>query len=187
MELCEASLDKLFLKKDDPKKYRGPVPTRDAVLYQLANGLNHIHKMKLIHRDIKPQNVLIAIETDGTTGRKRPLMKWADFGLSKQVNENGSYSVSGKRGTEGWFAPEISEKTNNDEGSQSGNENKKRGTTKSDIFAGGLVFGYFLLDGQHLCGKDFKTIQIIKEETYRQNLNSMLSNFHYKTVYSCIF
>ena len=178
MELCEASLDKLFLKEDDPKKYRGPMPTREAVLYQLANGLNHIHKMKLIHRDIKPQNALISIETDGTTGSTRPLMKWADFGLSKQVNENGSCSLSGIKGTAGWFAPEISEIANG-----SNNGKHKRGTIKSDIFAEGLVFGYFLLDGQHLFGEDYKNIQTITEETYGQNLNSTLSNFHYETVY----
>ncbi|OMJ24069.1 Serine/threonine-protein kinase/endoribonuclease IRE1 [Smittium culicis] len=31
------------------------------VLYQLAMGLHHLHQMKLVHRDIKPQNILLAL------------------------------------------------------------------------------------------------------------------------------
>ncbi|OLY83089.1 Serine/threonine-protein kinase/endoribonuclease IRE1 [Smittium mucronatum] len=31
------------------------------VLYQLALGLHHLHQMKLVHRDIKPQNILLAL------------------------------------------------------------------------------------------------------------------------------
>jgi hypothetical protein len=41
-----------------------------------------------------------------STGEK-VVMKWADFGLSKQVNERGSHSISGMRGTNNWFSPEI--------------------------------------------------------------------------------
>ena len=66
------------------------MPPREDVLYQLATGLEYIHKIGMIHRDIKPQNVLIWVNPKN----EQVLMKWADFGLSKEVNERGTCSMS---------------------------------------------------------------------------------------------
>jgi serine/threonine-protein kinase/endoribonuclease IRE1 len=151
--LCDASLEKLFLKENDPKKYRGPMPPELYVLLQLAEGLEYIHQMGLVHRDIKPQNVLI--RSDSTT--RRVVMKWADFGFSKKVNERGSFTMSGVRGTYDYFAPEILKLL--DEDSSTDNEDKKRGTVKSDVFAEGLVFGYFISVGVHPFGTTSHQIQ----------------------------
>ena len=79
------------------------MPTTFDVLYQLAIGLEYIHKSGLIHRDIKHENVLIWVNPENG----EVLMKWADFGLSKPVNERGTFTMSGVKGTELWFAPEI--------------------------------------------------------------------------------
>ena len=146
MELCEASLDQLFLKSDDPKKYNGPIlPCHFTVLLQLATGLEYIHSKKLIHRDIKPGNVLISCTEEKVT------MKWADFGLSKPVNERGTYTMSGIKGSDTWMAPEMLRMVELEEG-----EIRQRGTIKSDIFSEGLVFGYFLSDGKHPYGVGYK-------------------------------
>ncbi|EFX65270.1 hypothetical protein DAPPUDRAFT_333324 [Daphnia pulex] len=153
LELCDASLEKLFLKENDPKKYRCPMPTETEVLLQLAKGLEYIHQMGLVHRDIKPQNVLILWDT--TT--QQLVMKWADFGYSKQVNERGTFSMSGVRGTYDYFAPEILKLL--DEDSSTENEAQRRGTVLSDVFAEGLVFGYFLLGGVHPFGTTSHQIQ----------------------------
>jgi serine/threonine protein kinase len=152
--LCDASLDRLFLKENDPKKYSGPMPPETDVLIQLAKGLEYIHQMGLVHRDIKPENVLI--RTDSTT--QRVVMKWADFGLSKKVNERGTFTMSGVRGTYDYFAPEILKLL--DEVSSNENEDKKRGTVKSDVFAEGIVFGYFISGGVHPFGTTSHQIQI---------------------------
>ncbi len=128
------------------------MPPETEVLLQMAKGLEYIHQMGLVHRDIKPQNVLIRL--DSTT--QQVVMKWADFGFSKRVNEKGSFSVSGVRGTYDYFAPEIWKLL--DEPSSAENEIKKRGTVKSDVFAEGLVFGYFLSGGDHPFG--FSSSQI---------------------------
>ena len=145
LELCSASLDKLFLKDDDPKKYRGPaMPPAIEVLQQLAGGLEYIHQMNFIHRDIKPGNVLIWV--DPLT--QNVLMKWADFGFSKRVNERGSHSISGStRGTDNWYAPEILEIKNRKEKNGKDETAHQRGTVMSDVYTAGLVFGYYLLDG----------------------------------------
>jgi serine/threonine protein kinase len=154
LELCDASLDRLFLKKDDPKKYRGPMPQKTEVLLQLAKGLEYIHHMGLVHRDIKPQNVLIRLDT--TT--QQVVMKWADFGYSKQVNERGTFTMSGVRGTFNWLAPELLEIL--DDQSPAETEIQKRGTVKSDVFAEGLVFGYFLSEGVHPFGSSSHQILV---------------------------
>jgi serine/threonine protein kinase len=122
------------------------MPPKIEVIQQLAEGLEYIHKKKLIHRDIKPENVLIWVNpiTD------QVLMKWSGFGLSKEVNERGTYSMSGIRGTYNWLAPETIKLLEEDEANET--EAQQKGTIKSDVFAEGLVFGYFLLKGLHLFG-----------------------------------
>jgi serine/threonine-protein kinase/endoribonuclease IRE1 len=122
------------------------MPPETEVLLQLAKGLEYIHQMGLVHRDIKPQNVLIRLDS----ATQQVAMKWADFGLSKKVNERGTFTMSGVRGTYDYFAPEILKLL--DEVSSNENEDKKRGTVKSDVFAEGLVFGYFISGGIHPFG-----------------------------------
>lgn len=158
MELCEASMEKLFLNEDDPEKYCKQMPPPEDVLLQLASGLAYIHSKDLVHRDLKPQNVLIWVGDDENE-EQQVLLKWADFGLSKKVNERGSFSVSGVQGSENWFAPEILKMWQNYQKSQKNNRPQKRGTIKSDVFAEGCVFGYFLLDGQHPYGSYNHEIQ----------------------------
>jgi serine/threonine protein kinase len=152
LELCQASLDHKFLDETNPKKYRGLMPPEKKVCLQLAKGLAHIHNNRLIHRHLKPENVLIWVDSIG----EKVLMKWADFGLGKQVNERGSHSISGMRGTNNWFSPEIMkifEEEENDCKTTTTTPNiRQRGTVKSDVFSAGLVFGYYLLGGDHPFG-----------------------------------
>jgi serine/threonine-protein kinase/endoribonuclease IRE1 len=166
--LCDASLDRLFLNENDTKKYRGPMPKKMKALLQLAKGLEYIHQMELVHRDIKPQNVLI--RSYSTT--RRVVMKWADFGFSKQVNERGSFTMSGVRGTDDYFAPEILKLLDGDNSTE--NVTQKRGTVKSDVFAEGLVFGYFISGGVHPFGTISHQIQINLRSNEPDNLPSKL-------------
>ncbi len=168
LELCEASMDKLFLQDDDSKKCRRRMPPREDVLYQLAQGLKYIHEMGMVHRDIKPQNVLIWVNPKND----QVSMKWADFGLSKKVNERGTYSMSTTiKGSENWFAPEVQKMTEEgSEGSKSSSA-RRRGTDKSDVFAEGLVFGYFYLDGEHVFGNIHSQTEIANNVTRNNPVN----------------
>jgi serine/threonine protein kinase len=65
--------------------------------------------------------------------------------------------MSGVRGTYDYFAPEILKLL--DEDSSTENEAQRRGTVQSDVFAEGLVFGYFLLGGVHPFGTTSHQIQ----------------------------
>lgn len=143
LELAQASLDYCFLPETEVKKYRGPLPPERDRLLQLARGLEHIHSLDFIHRDCKPQNVLIFDTGDG------PVLKWADFGLVKKSNHRGSASMSGVRGTRGWKAPELL--STEDETTNSNMQ--QRVSKKSDIFTAGCVFFYSLSGGLHPFGE----------------------------------
>jgi serine/threonine-protein kinase/endoribonuclease IRE1 len=161
------------LKDGDPKKYLGLMPPREDVLYQLAIGLEYIHKSGLIHRDIKHENVLIWVNSDNV------LMKWADFGFSKPVNERGSCSISGVRGTFDWLAPELLKLLENE---GAGGKAEQRGTIQSDVFAEGLVFGYYLADGLHPFGPRFQ----IAPNILRNNHVNLSSKNIYKNLFNQI-
>ena len=70
------------------------------IFRQITEALNYLHLLPLIHRDLKPQNILI-----GMSGNKR-ICKLADFGLSKFIEDYSLYP-SKYYGTLGYRAPEL--------------------------------------------------------------------------------
>jgi serine/threonine protein kinase len=149
-------------------------PTFD-VLNQLALGLEHIHKSGLIHRDIKPENVLIWVQNPENG---QVLMKWSDFGLSKHINERGTFTMSGVKGTELWFAPEIFKLQDDAAVSAEEKGTKKRGTVKMDVFAEGLVFGYYLMGGLHPFGSRYQIVpNIIAHNPVNLSSKNIYNNF----------
>ena len=145
LELCAGTLEQFI-----NGKYKGQMPTDAQVLYQIACGLNYIHSKKLVHRDIKPENILISL-TDPVR------MKIADFGLSKDTNTRGTFTVSGIKGTLNWIAPECFPPQNSEE------DVVIRGSVKSDIFSTGCVFFYFVTRGSHLFGEGFDIMANIRK------------------------
>src|ERR1017187_7439067 len=59
-----------------------PIATTVDLLKQVCRGISLAHREKppIIHRDIKPQNILVGYEADGLRARV------SDFGLAKKVN-----------------------------------------------------------------------------------------------------
>ncbi|KAK4014954.1 hypothetical protein OUZ56_027466 [Daphnia magna] len=173
MELCDASLDQLFLEPDNPRKYKGPMPRDIEAFQQLASGLEHIHSKKLIHRDIKPCNILISATS--TRQHIEVTLKWDGFGMAKSVNEKGLHSWSGVRGTRTWYAPEVLEKLI--EGKKAEQE-EFWGTVQSDVFVLGLVFGYLFLKGEHLYGSGETEIHknIIEKNPVNMQSNSQFNS-----------
>jgi eukaryotic-like serine/threonine-protein kinase len=77
----------------------GPLPVRDALLLalQMARALSFAHGRGLIHRDVKPQNVLL--NEDGQA-------KMTDFGIARSVDVEGVTITGTVLGTSEYIAPE---------------------------------------------------------------------------------
>ncbi len=77
-------------------KASGPLPIAYACscIHQAALGLQHAHRAGLLHRDIKPGNLMV------TRKGSRAIVKVLDFGLAKAGREQGALSVYGMAGTD---------------------------------------------------------------------------------------
>ncbi len=80
----------------------GPLPVAEAarVMEQVARAVQHAHEHGVIHRDLKPGNVVVG--SDGTA-------KVTDFGLAKRIDAADGLTVpDAVLGTPGFMAPEQS-------------------------------------------------------------------------------
>ncbi len=77
----------------------GALAPQEAIAYaiEIARGLSMAHARNMVHRDIKPQNILI----DGE-GRA----KLTDFGISRQLEQDGMTATGRVLGTTDYVAPE---------------------------------------------------------------------------------
>lgn len=78
------------------------VPTAIAVTEQMLAALAAAHQAGLVHRDVKPENVLIGRTGTPPTG----VVKVADFGLVRAVASSGNTSSSIILGTVAYLSPE---------------------------------------------------------------------------------
>lgn len=68
---------------------------------QLALALSYMHKKKVAHMDLKPQNILL------TGARSDPKIKVADFGFARILKSTSTSSDASLRGSLLYMAPEI--------------------------------------------------------------------------------
>ena len=92
MELVEGITLKKYIEK------RGKLPFKEAVsiAIQVANGLDAAHKHNIVHRDIKPQNIIIS---------KEGKVKVTDFGIAK-VASSSTINSSSTMGSVHYISPE---------------------------------------------------------------------------------
>jgi serine/threonine protein kinase len=130
-------------------KASGPLPVDYACsfVHQAALGLQHAHRAGLVHRDLRPGNLIV------TSKAGRGVVKILDFGLAKAAREQGVLSVVGPGGV----APQLG---STDDQAQTGRlrdtpdfiapeqiADSSEADIRADIYSLGCTL-YFLLSGR---------------------------------------
>ncbi|TRM66814.1 hypothetical protein BD626DRAFT_581628 [Schizophyllum amplum] len=187
LELCPASLADI-IEQPDKEQFHDIALAFDPkrALRQVTSGLRHLHALKLVHRDIKPQNILVS-SAKNVNGKPGYRMLISDFGLCKKLDvDQTSFLPTAygamAAGTAGWRAPEIlrgevklddvtDEQSMSSRGSTStagssgtaGATKPTRLTKSVDIFALGCLFYYTLTNGAHPFGDRYeREVNIMK-------------------------
>ena len=116
LEYCSMNLEKAIKSKTFTKNQVV------FAIYQIAEGMKYVHFRKVIHRDLKPTNILVV--SDGT-------IKIGDFGISKLMTAE-EQSMTKGLGTQKFMAPEIINEEEYDE--------------KVDVYSFGVIV-FFILSG----------------------------------------
>ncbi|ABD12975.1 serine/threonine protein kinase [Frankia casuarinae] len=83
----------------------GPRPVEEAVRLVVGTlwALDSVHAAGVVHRDVKPENILI-----DTSDPAHPIVRLTDFGIAQMINGSSRTSVTGPIGTPLYMAPELS-------------------------------------------------------------------------------
>jgi hypothetical protein len=105
-----------------------PLPQTFAVMHGVLQALDYAHKRSIVHRDMKPENVLMSEEGE---------VKVADFGIARLTDDSGAGSTATKTGTTvgtpQYMSPEQVASSKVD--------------GRSDLYSAGIMF-YELVVGQ---------------------------------------
>ena len=110
------------------------------LMRQIMTGITYLHDQNVIHRDIKPGNILVKGSNNGATHT----VKLADFGLCKILEDDESSTMHSNVGTNMFKAPEF--------WSRNPDDSKPAYGRSVDIYAAGLTFAAILQakKGKHL-------------------------------------
>ncbi|MCO5548481.1 hypothetical protein L7F22_001940 [Adiantum nelumboides] len=115
--------------------YDPPFPLLIAVdlMLQIAKGMEYLHSLHIMHRDLKSHNLLVRNHGSGDDAQSNDRMrvKVADFGMSKAKYTSSKYT-SLHTGTTYWRAPEVF-KVDGKGGTQ------RRYTKKADVYSFAMV------------------------------------------------
>ncbi|WP_124707724.1 serine/threonine-protein kinase [Gordonia insulae] len=119
---------------------------------QVADAMAEAHTAGIVHRDIKPGNILIT-----TTGRNAGLVKITDFGISRAKDDVSLTKAGVITGTPAYFAPEVAR------GAEPGEA--------SDVYSLGATV-YTIVEGQPPFGVDDDSL-VLLHKVARAQINPM--------------
>ena len=140
-------------------KTKGPLPVAHASYFvsQAAQGMQHAHDQGMVHRDIKPGNLMLSHKGS------RALVKVLDFGLAKATREapvDGGLTNPGQAlGTPDYMAPEQI-------------RDAQKADIRADIYSLGCTL-YYLLSG----GPPFRAENLWDLYQAHHSMDAKLLNF----------
>ncbi|HEX3528211.1 MAG TPA: TonB family protein [Thermoanaerobaculia bacterium] len=86
MELINGSTLQEILKRHGPP----PIPLSLEIARQAVKALGYLHRQKIVHRDVSPDNLMLTRDADG-----HPLVKLIDLGIAKAFEGAGGLTTTG--------------------------------------------------------------------------------------------
>jgi len=147
MQYCDrGSLDELIWNGGDPSRPKTPLHVVQIwhFLVDILQGLQHLHRQGILHRDLKPTNILLK-ELDEGAAKKRtiytPRAMLSDFGTAAPFGEPiATLSSRGYTGTVEYTAPEL----------LNGQENDRNYSEKCDMWSLGIAAVPFQHEDPHI-------------------------------------
>lgn len=131
------------------------------IMYQILRGMAYLHSANLVHRDIKPNNLL---------GNEDCEIRICDFGFAREVDEERKADLTEYVVTRFYRAPEVM-------------LSSQQYNTQVDVWSIGCIF-YELITGEPLfpCKNYFELIKIIIDVLGKPDSDEMsfISNVHAK-------
>jgi len=162
MEFVPGENLKSFMKRIG----RLPEEKAIAVAKQVSEGLREAHRLGVIHRDLKPQNIMI--DEDGNA-------RIMDFGIARSVKSKGQTEAGMIIGTPDYMSPEQAE--------------GREADARSDIYSLGAVL-YEMVAGRTLFTGDSSMSVAVKHITQApldpQEVNSQISGGMNRLILKCL-
>lgn len=140
MELCNRTLKQWLEERNTTVSHLTGDDARanKRLFKQILQGVQYIHSKNLLHRDLKPQNVFLAVDSEG-----RPCAKIGDFGHSRLAVYCHQSRVTYQQAAGGDATARLTENLSRDVGttlySAPEQLNCMEHSTKSDMYSLGLV------------------------------------------------
>ena len=162
MEFCNGG-DLTGCLKKYIAAYRRPFPEEivQYIMRQVVSGLNHLHSNKIIHRDLKLDNILVNFSSESdkkSLNMMKAIAKITDFGFAKTLKSNLTFTVLG---TPAYMDPQLLKNM------QERTPNRTGYDEKADIWSLGCLCYEMLVGHIAFSGASMQELgQKVKQGTY---------------------